>query len=204
MKEQRSGTSNQEAKVTLQDAGSLIWQQPLQNGEIPNRRSGHTFTVIGSNGFLFGGIDHKSPPGPTNEIFCLKLQNDAFSWSKVNSNGESPLPRWRHSANVFDATSIVIFGGFYSSTNRFNDIHIFDTVSLSWAQPVEQSDFTPFRGNHIPKKNAWPFCPTPRGVHSANIVDNKMYIFGGYGGSGTVAVILTICMPRFGHFLGKR
>jgi dynein heavy chain, axonemal len=171
-------------RTPLQDAGSLGWAQPGQSGEIPNRRSGHSFNIIGTNAFLFGGIDHKSPPGPSNEMFCLKLQNDAFAWKKVTVTGDKPLARWRHSATVVDGTAILIFGGFHSSTNRFNDVHIFDTVSLSWSQPIEsQCDFTP-RGNHIPTKNSWASAPTPRGAHSCNVVDSSMYVFGGYGGSG--------------------
>ena len=76
------------------------------------------------------------------------------------------------------------FGGFYSSTNRLNDVHIFDTVSMSWVQPLDaQSEFTP-RGNHMPTKDAWPSTPTPRGGHSANIIGDEMYVFGGYGGQG--------------------
>ena len=177
MSDQTHAAGNGELKVTLQDAGSLVWQQPLQSGEIPNRRSGHTFTVIGTNGFLFGGIDHASPPGPSNDIYRLKLKNDAFTWSKINATGLAPLPRWRHTANVFDETSVVIFGGFHSSTNRFNDIHVLDTVSLSWTQPVEQqSDFTP-RGNHIPKRMPGLSCPTPRGAHSSNIVGTNVHIW---------------------------
>ena len=130
------------------------------NGDIPSRRSGHSFTIIGSNGYLFGGIDYKSPPGPTNELYCLKLQNDdLFSWKVVQANGQKPLPRWRHSANVVEQTTVLIFGGFHNSTNRFNDIHIFDTVSLSWSQPIaNQCDFTP-RGNHIRKKILVPLFP---------------------------------------------
>ena len=156
----------EDGRVPLQDAGSLSWDQPSQSGSIPNRRSGHSFNIIGTNGFLFGGIDHKSPPGPTNELYCLKMQNDAFVWKKIECGGDKPLPRWRHSATIVDGTSILIFGGFHSSTNRFNDIHVFDTISLTWSQPIDvQCDFTP-RGNHIPKKNSLPFTPTPRGAQS--------------------------------------
>ena len=95
----------------LQDAGKLEWGQPLHNGSFPSRRSGHSFTIIGSNGYLFGGIDHKSPPGPTNEMYILELKNDAFRWKKINAEGDAPLPRWRHTANVAEETSILVFGG---------------------------------------------------------------------------------------------
>ena len=63
----------------------------------PNRRSGHTFTVIGTNGFLFGGIDHASPPGPSNDIYRLKLKNDAFAWSKINDRARTSASMATHS-----------------------------------------------------------------------------------------------------------
>ena len=168
-----------------QDTGNLSWVQPTCSGEVPNRRSGHTLTVVGTNAFMFGGCDHSSPPGPTNDLYILKMGTGKdFEWSKPETMGASPKPRWRHSATLLPANKVLIFGGFHSSTNRFNDLHIFDTITRSWEQPLEsECDFTP-RGNHIPSKTAGPGMPTPRGAHSATLVDNLVFVFGGYGGFG--------------------
>jgi dynein heavy chain len=78
----------------------------------------------------------------------------------------------------------MVFGGFHSSTCRFNDIWYFNIVSLEWSRPVPpQSEFTP-RGNHIPSKGMLSGVPSPRGGHTASKIDSKIYIFGGYGGLG--------------------
>lgn len=57
----------------------LVWLAPKQNGEIPIKRSGHSFTLRSSESetaiYMFGGCDHKSPPGPTNELYRLDVSN---------------------------------------------------------------------------------------------------------------------------------
>ena len=168
-----------------QDAGTLRWIIPdSKNPEAaPSKRSGHTLSMIGSNLFIFGGLNSEGKPGPTDELFCLKTQGDAFEWSLIPAVGESPPPRWKHSATVW-GNQLIVFGGFHSSTNRSNDTFVFDTVSLTWSRPIDsQGEFTP-RGNHMPTKNAWPFTPSPRGAHSATIMGDVIYVFGGYGGQG--------------------
>ena len=167
-----------------QDAGQLLWSIPDTKGEGPTKRSGHTMSMIGSNLFIFGGLNAENKkPGPTDELFCLKTQGDAFEWSLVEGVGDVPLPRWKHTATVW-GNQLVIFGGFHSSTNRSNDTFLFDTVSLTWSRPIDaQGEFTP-RGNHVPTKGAWPFTPSPRGAHSSTLMGDVIYVFGGYGGQG--------------------
>jgi len=83
---------------------------------------------------------------------------------------------------VFDKTKILIFGGFHSSSCRYNDVWVFDTITMSWEQPVEDhAEFTE-EGNHVvPSGSKAPF---PRGAHTASRVGTTVFIFGGYGGSG--------------------
>ena len=95
-----------------------------------------------------------------------------------------PLKRWKHSAVVYQKKFVVIFGGFFNSRNRFNDVWYFDTIALAWENVVPPAaEFTP-RGNHGPSATAQKEAPPPRGAHSANIIEDTMYIFGGYGGTG--------------------
>jgi len=79
----------------------MAWSSPKCNGEIPNKRSGHTLTLRSNSSesalYLFGGLvyyiievmlpaivyltyipvgcDHKSPPGPTDDLFKLDITN---------------------------------------------------------------------------------------------------------------------------------
>ncbi|KAL8008331.1 putative AAA+ ATPase domain, dynein heavy chain region D6 P-loop domain, immunoglobulin-like protein [Plasmopara halstedii] len=152
----------------------LAWVAPKQNGEVPITRSGHSFTLKSSGTesiiYMFGGCDHKSPPGPTNDFYRLDVTN-GYTWSRVTSmqsGDEIPVPRWRHSAILFKK-DILIFGGF-AAEKRLNDLWIFDTEQKIWEQKYAQS--------------FWEGLPQCRGAHSATLVGDKMYVFGGYGGNG--------------------
>ena len=172
-----------------QDTGHLEWFQPRVTGDVPQRRSGHSLTASGSNVWMFGGLDHSLPPGPTSDLCVLQLGNEGsqeMEWMRPNTLGVPPLERWHHSTTLYEKNKLVIFGGFHSSTNRFNDVHVFDTITLSWLQPIDGAcDFTP-RGNHVPPQDTHPGVPTPRGGHTACLDKggDKLYVFGGYGGMG--------------------
>ncbi|CAM9944324.1 unnamed protein product [Discosporangium mesarthrocarpum] len=121
----------------------MAWEKPKCMGDVPAKRSGHSFTVVGSMGYLFGGVPQKRPPGPTNDLFKLDMSNAGeFYWQKVKpppSSGSGqkwPAPRWFHSASVYAKTNLVVFGGFFSSGVRFNDLWILDTSNGDrWSQP---------------------------------------------------------------------
>lgn len=69
--------------IQNQDTGTLTWSKAQVTGEIrPPKRFGHSFTVIGQAGYLFGGVDEEtSPPGPNNDLYILSLRD--FSWTRV-------------------------------------------------------------------------------------------------------------------------
>ena len=163
----------------------MQWAEPKCVGEAPAKRSGHSLSVVGTNAYVFGGCDQKLPPGPTNDLFVLRFTSGDYEWERRKVEGTAPMARYRHTATVFDATKILIFGGFKSGSNRFNDVHVLDTVSLSWLQPIDDNCTATPRGNHIPvdAKTAKD-VPSPRGSHSACLLGEKLYIFGGYGGFG--------------------
>ncbi|KAG6609263.1 dynein heavy chain [Phytophthora cinnamomi] len=142
----------------------LAWIAPKQNGEIPVKRSGHSFTLRSSDTetaiYMFGGCDHKSPPGPTNELYRLDVSN-GYTWSKIassQSDDDVPAPRWRHSAVLFEK-NIIIFGGF-AAEKRMNDLWIFNTELKAWEQKYAQG--------------FWEGLPQCRGAHSATLVGEKI------------------------------
>lgn len=61
----------------------LLWLVPKQSGEIPVKRSGHSFTLRSTDTetavYMFGGCDHKSPPGPTNDLFKVEINNGTWA-----------------------------------------------------------------------------------------------------------------------------
>lgn len=54
-------------------------------------------------------------------------------WTKAETTGEIPTPRWRHSA-VSDGNKLIVFGGYQNSHTRLNDLYVLDTKAMSWTQ----------------------------------------------------------------------
>ncbi len=101
----------------------------------------------------------------------------------MKPTGEAPLPRWRHAAVAVDRRVIVYFGGFRNSQTRFNDVWLYDTQMNAWSQPPPGvTEMSP--SGVISFKRDWPGAPSPRGAHSMSLLGRKLFIFGGYGGSG--------------------
>ena len=180
-----------------QDTGTLKWTTHACSGAVPAARSGHSLSIVNGVAFLFGGCGEASNGvdengmelfGPTADMYYCRLEAAGSSakmrWERATCGGETPLARWGHTATVVDKKQFVVFGGFHSDTNRFNDLHIFDTGKLMWIQPLEtMADFTP-RGNHIPRRGIPNAVPSPRGGHSTTLVGRSLVVFGGYGGVG--------------------
>jgi len=89
------------------------------------------------------------------------VANEPWSWSRVDAAGMHPSAREGHAA-LEVGNKIFIFGGCVQGIRCFNDVHIFDTDTLTWSQE-------PFTGD----------APEPRGGHSAVLVGTDVFVFGG-------------------------
>ena len=174
----------------------IRWNKPRchpsdsETKNVPCARSGHTLSVIGNTGFLFGGLSaglHDKIARPLNELHILKMGSSEFEWCLLElADGQKPLARWRHSASIYDGTQIIIFGGYYTASLRLSDVWVFDTVAMEWQQPhFDQDPGFIANGSH-PASSTWPGLPAPRGGHSATLIGHSMFIFGGYGGHGSI------------------
>ncbi len=67
--------------------------------------------------------------------FVASTPAGEFYWQKVKTSGISPAPRWHHTVAVKAPSTLVLFGGFRSSSVRFNDLWLLDTKSDKWSQP---------------------------------------------------------------------
>ena len=212
----------------MQRPAECKWERPECIGERPSKRSGHTFTEVGSFAYLFGGCtaaelrDGKMvPPSPSNELYKLDMGSggSSYYWTKLGGGGGGdggkkeargapaasgssssslvPSPRWDHTANRFDDTRIVVFGGFAGSKDEqhLNDVWVLDTATDGWTSVSDAAAAANENGSHDPK-SIWKSGPrtgppAPRGSHSASIMggtdtnnDKVLVVFGGYGGSG--------------------
>ncbi|XP_062116747.1 uncharacterized protein LOC133830714 isoform X2 [Humulus lupulus] len=77
-----------------------------------------------------------------------------------------PGKRWGHTCNAIkEGRFLYVFGGYGKDNCQTNQIHVFDTATQKWSQPVIKG--TP---------------PTPRDSHSCTTVGDNLYVFGGTDG----------------------
>ena len=103
-------------------------------------------------------------------------------------SGAIPPPRSGHSACVINGT-ILIFGGHVSETLQLSqDVYKLDLNTLEWSFVRTTVTFKSF---DVLKQNIFPVFPfqgvppSRRHIHSATVIKNSMYIFGGLGDYGT-------------------
>lgn len=93
----------------MPDLGNTLRHMPFNlhfiRVQVPTKRSGHSFTVVESTGYLFGGVPQARPPGPTNEMFKLDMSNrESRGLMQRNLCGRSSMyscfDRVRHSLFV--------------------------------------------------------------------------------------------------------
>ena len=80
---------------------------------------------------LFGGLDNEKKDGkigPNNQVYVLRLlSNNNSEWRLQKCEGSIPLPRTNHAACAISNDEMVIFGGYFSTHQRFNDTYILKT-----------------------------------------------------------------------------
>ncbi|XP_033485276.2 host cell factor 1b [Epinephelus lanceolatus] len=143
-----------------------------KNGPPPCPRLGHSFSLIGSCCYLFGGLanDSEDPknniPRYLNDLYRLELRpiSSVVGWEIPTTSGPPPPPRESHTAVVANGRNgnrLIIYGGM--SGCRLGDLWVLHTDSLTWSKPALNGT-----------------APLPRSLHSATTINNKMYVFGGW------------------------
>lgn len=148
--------------------------KPPKAGPPPCPRLGHSFTLIGNKVFLFGGLanDSEDPknniPRYLNDLYTLELRPNStiMQWDIPSCYGTCPPPRESHSACAMtdkDGSNprLIIFGGM--SGCRLGDLWVLHIDSMTWSKPILSGP-----------------PPLPRSLHSATVVGQRMYIFGGW------------------------
>ena len=124
-------------------------------------RVGHGAAVFKNNIYLIGGYDGA---GYKNDIW---RSPDGIRWEKVSGATDFD-PRRGHAVVTFK-DKLWVIGGYGENEKYYNDIWC-SSDGASWRRIVtafsENSGFSPRRG------------------HSAVVYKNKLWIFGGYGGTG--------------------
>ncbi|XP_034433514.1 host cell factor 2 isoform X3 [Hippoglossus hippoglossus] len=143
-----------------------------RNGLPPCPRIGHSLTLVGNRCYLFGGLanDSEDPNGNVprymGDLYELELQagSGVRGWSIPETKGGGPSARESHSAVAYVGLSspkLYIFGGMQGC--RLDDLWQLDLDTMIWSMPETTGSM-----------------PLPRSLHSASVIENKMYVFGGW------------------------
>ncbi|XP_013931625.1 PREDICTED: host cell factor 2 [Thamnophis sirtalis] len=159
-------------------ASRWLWKkmrpQPPSAGLPPCPRLGHSFCLYGNKCYLFGGLANESEdsnnniPRYLNDFYELELQHGSgvIGWSVPLTRGVLPSPRESHTAVIYCKKDLgnpkmFMFGGM--SGCRLNDLWELDIETMTWSKPETKGT-----------------VPLPRSLHTASVIGNKMYIFGGW------------------------
>ncbi|KAJ0981958.1 hypothetical protein J5N97_010213 [Dioscorea zingiberensis] len=131
----------------------------------PGQRWGHTLNSVKNGRFIyvFGGF-YGPEKCHSNDVFVFDTVKQ--TWSKPMVKGIPPSPRDSHSCTTV-GHRLFVFGG-TDGTNPLEDIHILDTTSNMWMPLPPDLQVS---------------GPDAREGHSAALVDNRLFIFGGCGKS---------------------
>lgn len=143
------------------------WRKLNPSGPHPCPRIGHSFTLIGSKIFLFGGLANESNdpknniPKYLNDLYTLDFTTSSEGrWETPVVYGEPPRARESHTAVAYKQW-IIVYGGM--SGCRLGDLWKLDTEKMIWERPAISGRL-----------------PLPRSLHTSTLVTNKMFVFGGW------------------------
>ncbi|XP_033097272.1 host cell factor 2-like isoform X2 [Anneissia japonica] len=148
--------------------------KPPRNGPAPCPRLGHTYTLVNGSAHLFGGLANDSDdpknniPRYLNDLYTLdvRVSNSALSWNIPITNGEPPPPRESHTAVSYMGKDgkrprLIIYGGM--SGCRLGDLWQLNCDTNTWIKPEIHGT-----------------APLPRSLHSATMINHRMFVFGGW------------------------
>jgi len=149
------------------DTETMTWSQPETTGDKPTARSGHCMTAIGSKLYLFGGGVWNETNGWVEKYTDIHvLDTETMQWSKPATTGTIESSTFAISFAV--GRFLFVFGGGSKPKHCVtNDLYVLDTTSFNWSTPVV---------NDAENK------PQPRDMGTACIVNNTVYLMGGYAG----------------------
>ncbi|XP_069811701.1 host cell factor 2 isoform X1 [Dendropsophus ebraccatus] len=159
-------------------ASRWLWKKlkphALPSGSLPCPRLGHSFSLHGNKCYLFGGLANESEdnnnniPRYLNDFYELELRQGSgvVGWNIPQTKGAPPTPRESHSAVIYSKkdygkSKLFIFGGM--SGCRLSDLWELDIETMTWSSSEAKGAF-----------------PLPRSLHTANVIGNRMYVFGGW------------------------
>ncbi|KAF8339867.1 uncharacterized protein EI90DRAFT_3038058 [Cantharellus anzutake] len=176
------------------DLETLEWSHPDTQGDKPPPCRAHSATPVNSSILVFGGGD-----GNVYYNHLYHLDTITLNWTKFTCHGLLPPPRRAHTCILFNGWLYVFGGG--TGTQALGDLWALDITQPAeeWCWVCLYSNPLPLKGYGGPSSaliakynshqghmdHAEGPRPTPRGYHTANLVNNTMVVIGGSDGSNS-------------------
>eukprot|EP01133_Synstelium_polycarpum_P004944 gene4944-5743_t len=164
------GGINRDGRWELQDLDEFFvfntitntWKEVVCTGDLPTARCGHRLVAIDTKLYMFGGGAGDSWRERFNDIHIFDTETSV--WRRVPA---TPLVRVCTFSSVFVMGPLIgVFGGQHLIKGKVTKkMYFFDTISETWSKQE-------FSHNG----------PNPRDMASADVVGDKVYMFGGYDG----------------------
>ncbi|RZC65651.1 hypothetical protein C5167_009347 [Papaver somniferum] len=142
-------------EVWVLNTAKSEWRLLECTGSTFHPRHRHAAAVVGSNIYVFGGLNNETIYSSMHVLDVEKLQ-----WSEVSIQGELPSARHSHSM-VSNGFQLLMFGG-YDGEKALGDLYSFDTKTSMWM-----------------KKKTAGRTPSPRFSHSMFVYKHFLGIVGG-------------------------
>ncbi|KAA8536732.1 hypothetical protein F0562_029210 [Nyssa sinensis] len=144
--------------VLVLNLDTMAWNTLVTSGEGPGPRDSHSAVLVEHRMIVFGGTNGSKK---VNDLHILDLRTR--EWTRPDFKGVPPSPRESHTATLLGDEKMVIFGGSgEGEANYLNDLHVLDLKTMRWTSPE-------VKGN----------IPVPRDSHTAVVVGNKLFVYGG-------------------------
>ncbi|KAJ0175456.1 hypothetical protein K1T71_008615 [Dendrolimus kikuchii] len=139
----------------------MRWTVHIEGGPM---RVNHAAVCIGDKIFSFGGYWSSEEYKDWEPIPVHVLDTSTLRWSPVNykKNDVVPYQRYGHTTVAYGDNKVYMWGG-RNNAVACNTLSCFDTKTLEWSTPLVTG-----------------MVPYAKDGHSASIIKNKMYIFGGF------------------------
>ncbi|KAJ6230492.1 kelch repeat domain [Anaeramoeba flamelloides] len=142
------------------------WIQKKTIGKIPPPINWSQGCIYNDSFYMFGGKEEGLDEDILNDKLYL-LEIKKWKWSIVKKNENNlPCARFGHSMSIID-DSIYLFGG-TNGKMRFDDLHLYLISDNIWKNNPE----------------TYGDPPTKRSGHSASVIENQIWIFGGRSEKG--------------------
>jgi leucine-zipper-like transcriptional regulator 1 len=149
--------------VNIYNINSKSWKSIQTYGDQPKARNGHSATLVDNNLYIIGGW-LGSGSSASDEIYELNLLT--YTWKKIIlEDGQSIGACNMHTADYYKNKIVVFRGG--NGRSYLNDLFAIYLGEKKFTKNLETIGR----------------APSPRANHGSCLVNNILYIFGGWNGS---------------------